>query len=421
MTPYPQVLVELFARQAHKGMKLGLDRVRALLDALGAPDARYRSILVAGTNGKGSTCAFAEALLRSAGVRTALYTSPHLCRFTERARVMDQEIPRERVSELYERALRAAERVGVEPTFFELTTAMALCHFSDENVELAVLEVGLGGRLDATNATEPVVCGLAPVDLDHMALLGPTVVDIAREKAGILRPGRVAWSAPQGPEVHAVLREEAAKRGAELHFLDENDAVTLPLSLSGPHQRLNAALALKLVHAAGVHPDPVQTARALATTRWPGRYEWWTASRPPVLLDGAHNAHGAAGLGRAMAQDERLRSATRVVWLMAASNGRDAGELVPPVMAAGARGPDAVVATQARVATAVKAETVAEQLRARGLQAVRVGGAVPQALSAAQGLAGEGGAVVAWGSLYALGEVRAALTGEELDATSLAG
>ncbi|MBI5496926.1 MAG: bifunctional folylpolyglutamate synthase/dihydrofolate synthase [Deltaproteobacteria bacterium] len=414
---YREVLAELFARQARRGMKLGVDRVRALLDALGAPDRAYRSVLVAGTNGKGSTCAFTEPLLRAAGKRTALYTSPHLCRFTERIRVDGAEITRDDVVRLHDEVLVAAARVGVEPTFFELTTAMALRHFADKRVEVAVLEVGLGGRLDATNAAAVEVCGITPVDYDHVALLGGTLTEIAHEKAGILRRDVPAWSAPQDPEARAQIARVAEKVGAPLRFLDETDAVAGPLPLPGAHQPRNAALAVALAGGLGVHLSARRTLEALGNTRWPGRLEWLS---PGVLLDGAHNPHGARALGRYLRDEPRITAAPRTVWLLAASGERDLGALVAVVREAGARAPDAVVVTQPRVGSAVPADTAAAQVRARLACDLVASQDAAAALDQAAARAGPG-VVVGFGSLYAVGQWRAHFTGEDRDDVPLAG
>jgi dihydrofolate synthase/folylpolyglutamate synthase len=474
--PYPDVVRDLFARQTRRGMKLGLDRVRSLLDALGAPDRAFRSLLVAGTNGKGSTCVVAADLCRAAGLRTARYTSPHLCRFTERIQVDGAEIDPDRVPGLYHRALEAAGRVGVDPTFFELTTAMALCAFAQDGVEVAILEVGLGGRLDATNATEPDVSIITPVDMDHVALLGPTQAHIAREKAGVLRPGRPAWSAPQSAVVREVLHAEARRLGSRLEFLEPADAYPGPLGLEGEHQRLNAALALRAVAGMGVRLDEETVARVLGSTRWPGRYEWlvvlppgeaprpgwpqgtsppqsarrpglplptyvergpsplksWGGEAPAgtpstslltgpgerarVLLDGAHNPHAARVLGRMMARDPRITGAARRVWVVGASGGRDVRALADEVLGQGAPGPDHVVATQAGVPAAVAVGEVAARW-----PGARVVVPVAEAVALALQLAGPDGVVVVWGSLYAVGEARAALTGEPRDVVALGG
>ena len=422
MNTYAAVLHSMYARQALRGMKLGLPRVRALLDALDAPDAAYRSVLVAGTNGKGSTCAMTAALCQAAGIRVGLYTSPHLCRFTERITVNGVEVEPAQVVALHARALAAAARVDVEPTFFELTTAMALCHFAQMGVALAVLEVGLGGRLDATNAVMPAVCGLTPIDLDHQIFLGNTVQQIAVEKAGILRAGVPAWSAPQSPLVAAELSSQAALRGTPLAFVGPHQAWEQPLGLAGPHQRLNAALALKLSSEVEGLPLPQAVGHTLAAVRWPGRLEWLTdEGGGAVLLDGAHNPQGAAALAAALRQDGRVRSAVPVVWVVAASGGRDAGALLASAAWGVDGGGKAAVATQARVTGATPAQQVAASARAAGFANVHAEEEMATALRRARALAGPEGAVVVMGSLYAVGLARGCLTGEPVDPVALAG
>ncbi len=419
---YARVVAQMSARQASAGMKLGLDRVRALLDALGRPDHAFRSILVAGTNGKGSTCAFAASLLRAAGLRTGLYTSPHLCRFTERITVDGREIPTADVVALHDEVLAASSRVGVEPTFFELATAIGFLHLARSGVDVAVLEVGLGGRLDATNAARVDVCGIAPVDLDHMAILGNTVALIAAEKAGILRPGVPAVVAHQSPDADAVIRRVAAQVGAPAVFLGPQDTAEGTLGLLGPHQPANARLALELVRALGVSLSAEQEARGLRDAFWPGRMEWlWDAPGGPVLLDGAHNAHGARALAAALNADPRLAGAARVVLVTAATGDRDPGVLVAGLWAALARAPVGVVATQPRVATAIPAQRVAELLRAQAVPTLAACGTMEEALAVAAREAGEGGVRVVMGSLYAVGLARALLTGEPLDPLPLSG
>ena len=421
MTPYDKILVELFARQASRGMKLGVERVRLLLDAVGEPDRAYPSIIIAGTNGKGSTSAFTAQLLRAAGKRVALYTSPHLVRFSERIQVDGQAIPRDDVQRLYHHTLDAADVLGLEPTFFELTTVMALQYFWERRAEMAVLEVGLGGRLDATNATDPAVSGICPVDVDHLALLGKTPSVIAVEKAGVMRAGKPAWSSVQSEDVAHVLTAHARTLGTPLRFISEEDALRTPLGLRGPHQALNAALAVKLVEAAGIVLTDEQRRTALQETRWPGRMEWLThASGVRFLLDGAHNPHGMRALGVALKAERDVVNASRTVWMVAASGDRDAGAMAQQLLMGGVRAPDAIIATQARVATAVTAARVRSALESAGLEDV-VDKEDPAAAVELAVRAAGGGVVIAFGSLYAIGAIRAALTGDVVDVVALSG
>ncbi|MBV8901518.1 MAG: bifunctional folylpolyglutamate synthase/dihydrofolate synthase, partial [Verrucomicrobia bacterium] len=222
----------------NRGVKLGLDNVRALLADLGHPEAGLRCMHVAGTNGKGSVCAMAAAVARAAGVRTGLFTSPHLVRFNERIQVNGVPISDD---EIVDGLSVIRSKVEAHPaTFFEITTALAFWYFQRRQVELAVLETGLGGRLDATNVVQrPAVAVITAIDLDHQAILGPTRTEIAREKAGIIKPGIPVVSGPQAPEVVAVLEKIARERQAPLSFVSE-PLTRYEIGLFGSHQRLNA-------------------------------------------------------------------------------------------------------------------------------------------------------------------------------------
>jgi dihydrofolate synthase/folylpolyglutamate synthase len=295
-----------------KTAKLGLERIAVLLDALGNPQQACRIVHVAGTNGKGSTCAMIESGLRAAGYRTGLFTSPHLVEPTERIRIDGEPVPAaqfaaafDQVHACAERLLRA-ERIDLHPTYFESVTAMALLLFRECAVEFTVLEVGLGGRLDATNAVAPELCVITPIDFDHEAFLGNSLESIAWEKAGILKPGVAAVFARQRPEALAVLEARAAElrvpvvratdtpvsavalgaRGSD--FTWAGMAVHCPLP--GEHQVENAAVAMAALQRLGVAPGAIQ--EGTAQTVWPGRLERISAD-PDVILDGAHNPAGA--------------------------------------------------------------------------------------------------------------------------------
>ncbi len=285
------------------GMRFGLERVERALDALGHPERAAPILQVGGTNGKGSTCAMAAAALRAAGHRTGLYVSPHLVRFNERIQVDGREIE-DAALQAETEEVRAAcpwhERGGPEDrlTYFEFATILAFVHFARAKVDVAVVEVGLGGRLDATSAATPRVSAVARIGLDHVQLLGDTVEAIAREKAGIFKPGVPAVVHASQPDgALAALRAEAARRGAPFHVAPAGWAG--PIGLAGAHQRGNAALAsaaLGLLDAAGVRVSQEAIAHGIATARWPGRLEQVGG----VLLDGAHNPDGAAALAAAL-------------------------------------------------------------------------------------------------------------------------
>jgi len=280
-----------------RGIAPGLDAHGAVAGRLGNPERSFRCLHVAGTNGKGSVCAFAESVLRAAGLRTGLYTSPHLVRFAERIRINGDEAEESRIVEGIGRLRQATEGWPEEemPTYFELVTALAFDLFARAGLDVVVLETGLGGRLDATNTAPKIACAITPIGLDHMEWLGSTLGAIAREKAGILRPGIPAVSAPQEPEALASLGESAAALGVALRVVEERLPENTPLGLAGSHQRENAAVALALL-GGGFDPSPEAVAVGLAGVFWPGRFQRLSHEGRELVLDGAHNLHAARRL-----------------------------------------------------------------------------------------------------------------------------
>jgi dihydrofolate synthase/folylpolyglutamate synthase len=298
--------------------KLGLERIRAVLQALGRPQDRLRFVHVAGTNGKGSTCAMIESALRGPGFRTGLFTSPHLSQPTERIRIDGNPISADRFAGAFGRVhsaveeLLAAGAIDLHTTYFETVTAMALLVFAEEGADMVVLEVGLGGRLDATNIVSPDLCVVTPVDFDHEAFLGKSLESIAGEKAGILKPGVPAVFARQRPETAQVLDQRAAElsipvarttdwpvcdldldpRGSRFRLSGERH-LCLTCPLAGEHQVENAVTAAVALARLGVADSAIET--GIARTRWPGRLER-VSERPEIVLDGAHNPAGARAL-----------------------------------------------------------------------------------------------------------------------------
>ena len=401
----------LYGLQSH-GIKLGLDGIRTLLALLDHPERAYPSTLVGGTNGKGSVSAMLDAMLAASGRRTGLYTSPHLVRPNERIRIAGEDIAIPEFHRVLAVVRAACEgglaegKLGAHPSFFEVMTAAALCAFRDAGVDAAVLEVGLGGRLDATNATEPLASAIVTVSLDHLETLGTTLEAIALEKAGIVRAGRPLVSGVVQPDVIAVLRAQCDAIGATL--IDAR-AAKLPsgvrLSLDGTHQRDNARVAVATFEAfsreIGHAPDPLAKRNGLEAARWPGRLQLIPGA-PSILLDGAHNVAGAEALAAHLA----LRGGPKPVLLFAAMADKDLagilGPLVPHVTS--------VVATQPGVARAADSRDVATTARALGLPA----GAETEparALEKARALAGPDGLVLVAGSLYLVGAVTAVLEG----------
>jgi dihydrofolate synthase/folylpolyglutamate synthase len=286
------------------GDRLGLDRITSLLDRLGRPHDRLPPVFhVAGTNGKGSTCAFLRAALEAAGHRVHVFTSPHLVRFNERIRISGELIGDDLLAALLTEVLDAG--TGIEASFFEVTTAVALLAFARAPADACILEVGLGGRLDATNVIErPLVTGIASLGLDHQQFLGDDIAAIAGEKAGIAKPGVPLVSVTQVPEAEAAIIRTAAARGAPL-LLEGRDWTVDPEIqpvLAGRYQRQNAGLARAMLGAQDVlSVDRKAFERGIATTRWPARFQK-LAGNPATWVDGAHNPAAAQALGTLLAE-----------------------------------------------------------------------------------------------------------------------
>lgn len=325
MSPLQSDLERLFTRTGH-GIKFGLEPTAALLHRLGDPQTALAHVHVAGTNGKGSVCALIESVLRAAGHRTALYTSPHLVRFNERIRVKGQPIDDGALAAVF-RDIEAADRAqaatpgGRELTFFEFTTALAFEYFRRVGAQICVLETGMGGRLDATNVVTPLVAVITRIDLEHTAFLGKTLTEIAGEKAGIIKPGRPVVCGQMTEEARTVIRRVAHERGARFIAVEEAVGVRrmaqtwdgqkvkietanasyppITVPLLGAHQLENIALAaatLELLN--DLSPfgwDDKRLRTGLADVQWPGRCQ--VLERQPItLLDVAHNPNGATAL-----------------------------------------------------------------------------------------------------------------------------
>ena len=275
------------------GIKLGLESpTRLLRDFLAFPPHTTKVIHVAGTNGKGSTCAMIDALARDLGLRTGLFTSPHLIHYRERIRVSGGDIPEEKTAALLTEIKKLTADWDPHPTFFELTLAVAMRHFRDLKCELIVLETGMGGRLDATTAIPADVCVLTPIAMDHAQWLGSTLAEIAEEKAAIALTGKPLISAKQEPEAELVIRQVANQKQAPLEFVTE-PLLGYSLGLTGEHQRYNAALACEAMTAAGYYLNYDVVQHALGHVQWPGRFE---RVRENLILDAAHNPHAAHAL-----------------------------------------------------------------------------------------------------------------------------
>lgn len=411
----------LLSRLEALGIKLGLERSRALLTALGEPQRRFPSVLVAGTNGKGSTSALLAAMARAAGYRTGLYTSPHLENVEERLRIDGRPIEPGRFAALLADLIDLAEReTGSPPTYFEAVTLAAFRWFAEEAVDLAVVEVGLGGRLDATNLADPILSVITPIGFDHQEFLGTTLASIAREKAGILRSGRPAVVWIEEPEAAESVREVASGIGANLHAASQEVRIEetvfegwagqrvrlstpvrlydLQLALLGEHQAKNLGLAVRTAEMLGdlgfdrIGEEAI--AEGAATCRWPGRLEAIELKNGRrVLLDAAHNTSGAAVLAEFL---DRLGRPVDLLFGVLAD--KDYAEMLG-LLAARA---DRIVLTTPASPRAKDPWELAALLRGRGGVLVE-----PDPLQALEGaLAMGGGILVVCGSIYLIGEIR---------------
>lgn len=408
------------------GIKLGLSQITTLLAALGHPERRFRSVTVAGTNGKGSTTAMIERGLRAAGLTTGRYTSPHLVHIEERITINGSPITAAHFDAYAAQVRAAADHVLPHPpSFFEATTAMALIAFAEAGVDTAVLEVGLGGRLDATNVVDAAVAVITPVDFDHQLYLGNTLQAIAGEKAGIIKPGALVCVGPQPDVARDVIAARAAGQGATVVW--SNEAATIEASvdargsdlhlttpvrryprlrvgLAGRHQIDNAVLAvlvLESLPAAGWPEMPVNAiATALADVEWPARLEWRSTPDGDVLIDGAHNPAGARALA-SFVHEAIGHPVPLVVGVMADKAVDDVVAALAPVAAAW-------VVTSPASPRALSPAALAAVCRRHSTAPVLEVADVRAALAAAGHL--RPGPIVVAGSLYLAGELRAGLT-----------
>ena len=431
------VEAELDRRWPETVMEPSIDRIAALVDVLGEPHRGYPVVHLTGTNGKTSAARMVDALLTEIGLRTGRYTSPHLQRATERISVDNRPITPERYVELYRDVKPFAELIdakeGTALSKFELLTAMGFAAFADAPVEAAVIEVGLGGRWDATNVADGTVAVLTPIGVDHTQYLGTDVLDIAREKSGIIKPGAVAVLAAQDPAVAKVLLErcvevdaQVAREGAEFGVREREVAVggqrialqglsgsydDIFLPLHGEHQASNAALALAAAEAlVGAGPrqplDPEVVRAAFAGVLSPGRLERLAAGQgvPTVLADSAHNPHGARALAAALTTEFRFARLVGVLGVMSDKDAKGILAELEPVLH------EVVITANSSPRAMDPDELGALAVEVFGSDRVSVEPALSEAVEQARELAEEGGAsgvgVIITGSVVTAGEVR---------------
>ncbi len=425
--------------------KFDLAYVREMLEALGHPERRFASVLIAGTNGKGSTAATLASILRTAGYRTALYSSPHLIRINERIRVNGEAISDPEFGEMHNRVERTAQelmrsgKLPWHPSFFEMLTVMAFEYFASVGVEIAVLEVGMGGRLDATNVVEPLISVIADIALDHQKYLGNTIAEIAREKAGIIRPNGIVVTLPQHPQAndvigHAILEKNArgvsavkyvppVSPGAETYLggrfqtlpgrsryplMVMNEEIAVDSPLAGRHQLRNLALAITTAEELaqfGFKVTPKQIEKGIQETHWPGRFQVLPPSAATyereMVLDVAHNPAGAWALRSALSENFSGRELTLVFAAMRDKAIQEMAEILSPIA-------EQVVLTKVnnpRGATTNELLQAASRTGATLYEEQNVSAALIRArdLSQPQGL------IVITGSIFLVGEAMSAM------------
>ena len=422
------------AERGRFGIRLGLGRTRALLHDLGDPHLGIRGALVAGTNGKGSVLALTAAAVRAAGLRAGETPKPHLVTYRERMQIAGRPVDPGTFAALTNRALSAADRISRrlgEPTEFELLTAMVFRWVADEGVDLALVEVGLGGRLDATHAWDGGVAAITNVDLDHTDRLGATIAAIAREKAAIIGRGDVAVTGATG-EALGIVRRRARRMDVPLTVVEpppvlglsrDGIEVDLPrlgrtfVGLRGRHQAANAAVAHALLDALGEAgiadvPDADRLA-GFAAARWPGRLELLEVDGREVLLDGAHNPAGAAALAIALDDLRPFLRSGPLTLVVASMADKDAGGVVAALAAARALDGAWIVATRIDAPRALAADELAAAWRA-GRPDVTVTTEPDPGAALGAAIAGADGPVVVAGSLYLVGFARARLVDDPL-------
>lgn len=429
MTDYEQMLRVRYNRDT-----FSLDRMHRLLNLLGDPHLQLKTVHIAGTKGKGSTVAMLSEMLVACGLRVGVYTSPHINDVRERIRINQDMISQAAMTRLICEVEPAVVAMGEDrPTFFEIFTALAFLHFADQRVDVAVLETGLGGRLDSTNVVRPLVCGLTSISMDHMHQLGNTLAAIAAEKAGIFKADVPAVSVPQVPEVESVFRRSAAAArtpllfaGKEIDFsyrFESSRAAGphtrvclttptsqfehLPVPLPGEHQALNCGLALALLDQLkrqGYAIDDAQAIQGLGRTYLPGRMEM-VCPDPRILADGAHNAASIAALMKALGQNIPYDS---MVVVFGCATDKD----IPGIMDQLTTGADKMIFTRYANGRAAKPQDLADIYEERTGKTAQVADTAAEAMAIARSAVSREDLICVTGSFYLVGEVKAFLAAE---------
>ncbi|OGW58668.1 MAG: hypothetical protein A2Z09_00810 [Nitrospirae bacterium RBG_16_43_8] len=421
----------LYGLQKH-GIKLGLDNTVRLLSLFNNPQEKFISIHIAGTNGKGSTSAMIASIFQAAGLRTGLFTSPHLVSFTERIRVNNEEITEGEVVELTEDIRSAIEGSELNPTFFEFVTVMGLLYFKRKNIELAVVETGMGGRLDATNVLLPEASVITSINYDHSEFLGNTISAIAEEKAGIIKDGVPVITSAQEPSVMDAIKKKTEEKNASLfiygrdfsaaiktedtsgsvfNYNGSNNFEDLAVSLPGRHQVLNAALALKTIeivlkksshHASRITHHAIRN--GLGNIKWQGRLEF-ISKEPPILIDGAHNPSAATILADSL-KEIFFRVYRRIILVVGIMSDKDIRGIMAPLLPIAAE----IILTAPAYERAASPDVLYGHAISLGFSCRKANG-VADAIAMAREIYRDGDLIVITGSFYTIGEAKEILCG----------
>lgn len=408
-----------------RSSRLGLERIAELMERLGNPESNLRIIHVAGTNGKGSTCAFIASILKAAGYRTGLFSSPYIMEFSDRITVDGTNISPDDLLSVTLEVREQAEAMEDHPTEFELMTAVAFVYFARSNVEFAVMETGLGGRLDSTNVVDyPELCVITPISFDHMDLLGSTIAQIAEEKAGIIKTRASVVSAEQDEEAWHVIRRQCTEHGCVLTMVDKAQLSGRPadftykgyehlrIGLLGSYQMENAALAIEAIerlrtHEVEINDDAVRA--GLAATRWPGRFEI-IGQNPTFIVDGGHNEQGAQALIDSLELNFPGRHPIFIIGVLA---DKDYAKMLEIVLPYGEKficiaPPNPRALSSYKLARALRF-TCQDMMGCTASHNTLEAKSIPDAVDKALELAGPDGLVCAFGSLYSVGDIKRAL------------
>jgi len=387
------------------GSRLGLDRIKELMQHLGNPQNMLKVIHLAGTNGKGSTACFVSSILKAAGLKVGLYTSPYIFSLHEQMQINGRQISDESLEQVVDRVKSAAKNMQDHPTTFELITAAAFCWFFDEGCEIVVIETGMGGELDSTNVVAaPELCIITPIDMDHMEHLGKTIGVIAKAKAGIIKKNCPVITSKQHPDAMDVLEKTAAKQNAELYKIENinygefsfkgqwfsfDGLDNLKISMLGEYQIENAALAITAAKKLNISESAIR--EGLETAMWPGRFQL-VSTNPIFIADGGHNAQGADALAFNL---KKYFPNKKIIFVMGVLADKDLDAITAPILPIA----DSFFTITPNSARAMDAADLAEYLKGKGAIVF------PGALEAAKDKAGDGGVVCYFGSLYGIGEI----------------